>query len=225
MRLDIGFSCDRDNYASNWSEETIKEVFEKLYNNPFYTEWKEMSIGSHIRVPLDIKKALKSILSSKQDQVVGIYGGNNGFVLSRNRQNYNADLRLDESVIKNDVVKFRYYVIEIGLNAPKFRRLIGMLDSSMSAETQKKFNIDREKSMFSYMAWLNVVSPLGYNDYYKKEDLLKAPYYKVEEIKPDIVLIQAYKDPFDLENEESLNYLRNGVEYLNKNIIFLKDKE
>ena len=226
-KLSFGFDNERDHYTFNWSAEQNKEVLEKIVHNPFFATWESMAIAATPmkKTPFDFGDILKAVLSEKKDVCIWGFGGGNQFLFNRNNNFYHVFLSLDRSYLEKDnLSKFKEYMINIALNTPRFS---GM-SSSMGSEyydIQKKHNITQEKSMFSYIPWLNVLSPLRYKDYYEKEDLLKAPYYKVEEIRPNIILIQAYKDPFDLENEESLNYLRKGVEYLNKNIIFLKEKK
>jgi len=126
-------------------------------------------------------------------------------------------------LIRDKIIEYRDYMIALAVSLPNFKGLIGST-GSVQYDIQRNHDIPQEKSIFSLMSWLNVLSPLGYDSYYEKEDLLNAPFYDVKEVAPDIVMIQAYKDPFDLENEESLNFLRNGVEYLNKHIVYLKGK-
>jgi hypothetical protein len=215
-----------------WSDEINKYVLKQLSDNPFFSSWKIMTEGF---VPskekaYDFDKALKILCGKKEKVCVHFFEKNigfkeNSFYISRDKNFNGFMIQLKKEVLlKKSVQLFQEYVTEIALITPAFKRLF-ISPGSISAETQKKHNIPQEKSIFSYMSWLNVLSPLAYNGYYEKEDLLKAPFYRVEEIKKDIILIQAYKDPFDIENEESLHYLRNGVAYLNKNIVFLKGKD
>ncbi len=227
MKLNIGFDIDRDNnYSLVLSLETQLEVFNRLYNNPFFTDWLEMEVGYNQskREPFNKEKAIKALMSNKKDLCIIGYGNECKFIFTRNKLYYVIKVILTNEAIQGKVIEFRDFMANIAVSISNFKRLIGSQESTISAETQRKYNIEQEKSIFSYMSWLNVVSPLSYNGYYEKEDLLKAPFYEVREIAPDIIMIQAYKDPFDIENEESLNYLRNGVEYLNKHIVYLKEK-
>jgi hypothetical protein len=217
--------------SSEWSDEMNKYVLKHLSDNPFFSSWKVMTEGfvPKKEKPFDFEKMFKTLCTKKEK--ICVYGfeekigfKENYFNISRDK-NYNGfKFQLKkEVVLKKSAQMFEDYTVQLALETPQFKRVYGS-QGAISAETQKKHSIEPEKSLFSYMSWLNVLSPLAYNEFYEKEDLLKAPFYRVEEIKKDIILIQAYKDPFDLENEESLNYLRKGVEYLNKNIVFLKDK-
>jgi hypothetical protein len=226
-KLSFGFDCDRSNYTFNWPAELNKEVLEKLAHNPFFTNWETMSIGNNPlkRITFDFGKALKKVLSDSSDLCIWGQGEGNEFLFNRNKNYYHIRLTLEKKILEKDkLLKFQEYMINLAIDKPRFTSMSSSLGSEYS-DIQKRHNIEQEKSLFSYMSWLNVLSPLAYNGFYEKEDLLKAPFYRVEEIKKDIILIQAYKDPFDLENEESLNYLRKGVEYLNKNIIFLKEQK
>jgi hypothetical protein len=225
--LSIGYEADR----TDWSSDFNRSIFDSITNNPFFSSWKTMTIGfgSIAEKQFDSKKLLNLLLSDKPKVSIkgyeeGLSTRGNYFLINRDHSYNGVRLQLKKEMILNKSVGlFQDYMVKLAIETPQFKRLYGS-QGSEAYDIQKKHNIEQEKSLFSYMGWLTVVSPLAYNGFYEKEDLLKAPFYRVEEIKKDIVLIQAYKDPFDLENEESLNYLRKGVEYLNKNIIFLKEK-
>ncbi len=225
-KLSIGFDIERNNYSCSWTEELARQIFTSMASNPFFKDWETMTVGfgSLKEFPFNAEKALKVLLSAKKEECLWVYGGNCDFIISRRKHNYMVSLRLDGDYIKgNSLTDFRDYMVQLAVSLPMFKRLIGS-QGSISADTQRKHEIEEEKSIFSYISWLEVLSSLAYEGYYEKEDLLKAPFYQVKEVAPDIVLIQAYKDPFDFENEESLNYLRKGVAYLNKHIVYLKGK-
>ena len=227
MKLDIGFDIDRGiNCDFELTQESILNTFNKLYKNPFMNEWVEMEVGYNTlkKEPFYIDKALKELISSKKNLCVIGFGNGCKFNFTRRKSYYIVTLILTEEVLQNKIIAFRDYMMGLATSLPNFTRLIGGPDNNEYYELRKQLNLPQEKSLFNHVSWLNVVSPLAYDSYYEKEDLLKAPFYEVKEVAPDIVMIQAYKDPFDIENEESLTYLRKGVEYLNKHIIYLKGK-
>lgn len=228
MKLNIGFDIDRgENFELVYSQETILQIFNKLYNNPFMNEWDEMEVGYNTlkKEPFNLDKASNALISTKKELCVICFGNGCEFNFTRRKSYYVVTLILTEEILQKKVITFRDYMVDLATNLPNFKRLIGGPDYNEYYELRKQLNIPQEKSLFNHMSWLNVVSPLSYNSFYEKEDLLNAPFYEIKEVAQDIVMIQAYKEPFDIENEESLNNLRNGVEYLNKNIIYLKGKE
>jgi len=228
-KLSLRISADK----TEWSDEFNKHVFDVLAKNPFFSEWEILTVGSGSlkEKKFDHKKVLDILLSSKKEICFNVYGKETGFhvnefCINRTKHYYNFWLQLERKHLGNEdsIRQFQEYMLNLALETPKFKRLSSSTGSEVY-DIQKKYNIEEEKSIFISMPWLSVLSPLAYDTYYEKKDLLNAPFYRVEEIMPDIVLIQAYKNPFDIENEESLDYLRKGVEYLNKHIVFLKGKE
>lgn len=227
MILRIGFDIDRgENFELVYLQETILQIFDKLYKNPFMNDWDEMEVGYNTlkKEPFNQDKAIKALVSSKKELCVIGFGNGCEFNFTRRKSYYIVRLVLTKEVLENKIITYRDYMVDFATSLPNFKRLIGGPDHNEYYELRKQLNLPQEKSLFNHMSWLNVVSPLSYDSYYEKEDLLNAPFYEVKEIVPDSVMIQAYKDPFDIENEESLNFLRSGVEYLNKNIIYLKGK-
>lgn len=226
MKLRIGIDLRRIDKDITFSNEVLVKLFDNLCHNPIFTEWDKMQINKYNEDydEFNYEKIIKAINSPKKD--LGIFcldDDGNEFIFSRNKINYSFSLKFSKENLDNKVDLFRDFMVDVALSMPQFGTLTGSAGMEIY-DYQKEQHLPEEKSFLSYMAWLNVLSPLGYDTYYEKEDLLKAPFYDVREIAPDIVFIQSTKDPFDIKDEESLNYLRNGVNYLNQNIIYLKGK-
>ena len=225
MKLYFGTGVRRQENDITFSNEVLLELFEKTCNNPIFSDWSEMQINRFNEVydEFNFEKITKAINSPKKDLCVFCYGEGSELVFSRDKINYNISLKFSQETLENKISVFRDFMVEVALSMPQFDQLIGSSGREVY-DYQKEQHLPEEKSIFGYMSWLNVLSPLGYKKYYEKEDLLSAPFYDVREIAPDIVFIQSTKDPFDIKDEESLNYLRNGVNHLNKNLLFFKYK-
>ena len=225
MKLYLGTGVRRQENDITFSNEVLLKLFEKTCNNPIFSDWGEMQINRFNKVydEFNYEKIIKAINSPKKDLTIFCYGEGSELVFSRDKINYNISLHFTQDKLGKNVEVLRDFMVELTLFMPFFDRLVGLAGMEIF-DTQKKHNLPQEKSFLGSMPWLNVLSPLGYKKYYEKEDLLSAPFYDVREIAPDIVFIQAYKDPFNVDNEESLNYLRNGINHLNKNLLFFKYK-
>jgi len=64
--------------------------------------------------------------------------------------------------------------------------------------------------------WYNIVHPEYYPDFISKEDLLKTPAYKVEELEDGHIALQIFKEPYDYFSDESMEYIRACTKYLFK---------
>lgn len=68
----------------------------------------------------------------------------------------------------------------------------------------------------SHLGWYHVISPLGYKNYFKRDDLLKTPALKVEELNNRSIVIQSYENPFDFAMDETTERLVEATNYLNE---------
>jgi len=64
--------------------------------------------------------------------------------------------------------------------------------------------------------WYTIIHPEYYPDFISKEDLLKTPAYKVEELEYGHIALQIFKEPYDYFSEESMEYIRACTKYLFK---------
>ena len=225
MKLEIYTVVERFDPEITFSNEIMFTIFDKLCYNPIFKDWREMQINRFNEEydDFDYQKIVKAIKSPKKDLAIFCRAKECELLFSRNKKFYSFSLKFTKDLLIDKVNLFQDYMIELTLYMPNFEKLTGSAGMEI-IDAQKRHNLPQEKSIFMSMQWLNVLSPLGYKKYYEKEDLLSAPFYDVREIAPDIVFIQAYKDPFNVDNEESLNYLRNGINHLNKNLLFFKYK-
>src|SRR5690606_3672893 len=115
MKLNIGFDIDRgNNYELIYSQETILQIFNKLYNNPFMNEWDEMEVGYNTlkKEPFNLDKAIKALVSLKKDLCVIGFGNGCEFNFTRRKSYYIVTLILNEEVLKNKIINFRDYMID-----------------------------------------------------------------------------------------------------------------
>jgi hypothetical protein len=68
----------------------------------------------------------------------------------------------------------------------------------------------------SRLSWYNVVSPSGYRDYFKREDLLATPALKVEELTDGAITILSYEHPLEFATKENTKRIIEITNYLNQ---------
>ena len=68
----------------------------------------------------------------------------------------------------------------------------------------------------SRLSWYNVMSPLGYRDCFRREDLLATPALKVEELEDGTITILSYEHPLEFDNEETTKRIIAITNYLNR---------
>jgi hypothetical protein len=66
-----------------------------------------------------------------------------------------------------------------------------------------------------YVHWIHIWGPSVYKEYYKKEDLLNAPAYKIEEWENEVIFMMSYKDPFSIDSPETKRQIIRLSNYLN----------
>lgn len=68
----------------------------------------------------------------------------------------------------------------------------------------------------SRLSWYNVMSPRGYRNSFKREDLLATPALKVEELDDGTITILSYEHPLDFATDETTRRIIEITNYLNQ---------
>jgi hypothetical protein len=68
----------------------------------------------------------------------------------------------------------------------------------------------------SRLGWYHLMSPRGYQEYFKREDLLATPAFRVEELDDGCIAIQSYEHPLAFADESVTRDIIAITTYLNQ---------
>jgi hypothetical protein len=121
----------------------------------------------------------------------------------------------DNFVENNGVLK----LIEFIRRSSKLFRLISLGTSNAALDLAVYNNTRGIKPIIAtlgaYIRWIHIWGPSVYKEYYKKEDLLNAPAYKIEEWENEVIFMMSYKDPFSIDSPETEQQIIRLSNYLN----------
>ncbi|HYF32565.1 MAG TPA: hypothetical protein VD993_15680 [Chitinophagaceae bacterium] len=91
-------------------------------------------------------------------------------------------------------------------------------DDTQYGDTLSQAGILQVIGIFDFnVNWLHWLSQPAYSEWYKKENLQGAPFYKIEELSDGSLLLQSYPHPGDYRNTETLEKIKSIEQYLNTN--------
>jgi hypothetical protein len=67
----------------------------------------------------------------------------------------------------------------------------------------------------SRLGWYHVISPRGYQDYFRREDLLRAPALRLEELPDGAIALMSYAHPLEFATPENTAQIIKITNYLN----------
>ncbi|MDP1816766.1 MAG: hypothetical protein Q8K92_20095 [Leadbetterella sp.] len=200
-----------------WDKNLTSELFDLLYDNPFVQNWERMKIGLEVEIVInpDKKEAIKRFCDYKGEFSASFETKEAELIVSRLNNSNKISMSMHEQLLLDSKHKlFLNFMLQITKTLPKFRRLTGMADYDYN-ELYEKHNLELVKCCgILKLSWVHVIARSEYEGIVSKTDLLATPAFSVKEIENEAVLIQVYENPFDYENETSIEYMRNVTEHL-----------
>ncbi len=94
----------------------------------------------------------------------------------------------------------------------------GIIDAHANiSEFYDRQQLDLLPECFNYyLSWKTLLTPLGYQAYFERADLLKAPAFKVEELEDQSICLTAYPQASNYEHKESQIRIVELTNYLNQ---------
>jgi hypothetical protein len=234
----IDFSMSEKNNPLDKERGSLMYNF--IVNNPF-GKFEEMRIkydnllkDDYDFVPFDETVVSNNILSSPQcyiilrSEVAGPYGEPKFEVMfskSNERNFFSIMIDREDFVRKAGVEKIEQYIRSI---TPLFTKL----DRGSCAKAinfvsfYHELKIEQLSPAFSYFVqWIHIIGPGTFEhpneNIYKREDLLNAPAYSIEEWDNGFIFMKGYEDPFEYNTSENRERIIRLNAYLDEKI----DKE
>lgn len=207
-------------------ENPAEEVLRMVERNPFGPVSRTFIDEKYNFVPFDHDDVLSQLTKPIGDEgSVGVRLGSAETpfpvecVINRTAFRNLASVGIDSENLEKigDLEKIKKYLQDWRLVLPEFS------DAAATAEDRDNdFWIDVAQTaplpecFGSRLSWYNVMSPLGYRDYFEREDLLATPALEVEELDDGTITILSYDHPLDFSNAETTRRIIEITNYLNQ---------
>lgn len=217
------YASEKNNSWEMLPENPADEVLRMLENNPFACLTDQIADVQYNHVRLDRAKILAELTRPLGDEdLISVRMSADDpmaveAIISRSDSDNNITLMMNAEDLSKlgKLESVTSYMQEWRFVLPAF------FSSSASAD-------DRENDFFydelalplvpecigNTVGWYHVLSPLGYQDYFKREDLINAPAYKVEELTDKTICLMTYPHPLEFASEESTERISKLTKYL-----------
>jgi len=220
------FATETNTLWETLEENPAEEVLRMLESNPFEPLSRTYTDARYNFVPFDHKKVLLELTKPLGDEgavEVTVGSGETPVALectiSRTAFRNIVSIRTDSEDLQKigDLEKVRKYLEDWRFVLPAFSS-----SGALADHRDNDFWVDVAQTaplpdcFGSQLSWYNVISPLGYKDYFTREDLLATPALKVEELSDGTITILSYEHPLDFATEENTKRIIEITNYLNQ---------
>jgi hypothetical protein len=203
-----------------WTGESpLQEIISLIDQNSF-VNFQEMEFDVTLNwVPYDIKKAIQTL--KRRKKVSTEFRTQEpfpfSFTLSKNPLQNTITLDIHENFLKEvGIEPVTKIIIQLAKCFPRFHWGVASVDDDIS-EFYDSQDLPHVPECFKYfVSWLHIVSPLGYEKYFNREDFLGVPAYEVLEWDNGIIQIMTFENPLAFGIAENRQRVIDVTHYLNE---------
>jgi hypothetical protein len=220
------FAIENNTLWETLDRNPADDVLRMVERNPFAPIARTYIDERNNFVPFDRQQVLSQLIKPiGEEGAVGVRLGSGGTPIPlectiNHTESLNlVVLRISPEDLQNsgDLEKIRKYLQDWRLVLPAFAS-----SGALADHRDNDFWLDVAQTaplpdcFGSRLSWYNVMSPLGYRDCFKREDLLATPAPKVEELEDGTIAILNYEHPLDFANEDTTRQIIAITNYLNR---------
>ncbi len=195
-------------------------ILEILEANPF-VNFNEMAFNySEKWVAYNQQKALANLKKGDEPALALRTETPYFFEGSINRGGWRNTVRLamaNSTLEQIDLSLLKNYVSKVATLFPRFKWAEVKTDYKIKEFYQAQDLVAVPDCLGNYLNWYHLISPLGYEPYFSRAELLNIPAHQVRELENGWIEIMSYSDPLAYDQPEARARIVEITNYLNTN--------